>query len=38
VQLIVAFISPAVVLVINAALALYYMLAGMRSPIAEADR
>ncbi len=35
VQLIVAFISPAVVLVINAALAVYYMVAGMRSPLAE---
>jgi uncharacterized membrane protein len=35
VQLAMAFISPAVVLVINAALALYYMVAGMRSPIAE---
>jgi uncharacterized membrane protein len=38
VQLIVAFISPAVVLVINGALALYYMVAGMRSPTAETDR
>jgi uncharacterized membrane protein len=35
VQLIVAFISPAVVLVINGALALYYMIAGMRSPDAR---
>jgi uncharacterized membrane protein len=38
VQLIVAFISPALVLIINAALALYYMVAGMRSPIADQDR
>jgi TMEM175 potassium channel family protein len=38
VGLIVAFISPAVVLVINAALALYYMLAGMRSPIVETEK
>jgi TMEM175 potassium channel family protein len=36
-QLAFAFISPAVVLAINAALALYYMLAGMRSPMAEAN-
>jgi TMEM175 potassium channel family protein len=36
-QLIVAFISPAVVLVINAALAVYYMVAGMRSPMAGVD-
>jgi uncharacterized membrane protein len=35
VQLIVAFISPAVVLVINGALALYYMIAGMKSPDAR---
>jgi TMEM175 potassium channel family protein len=33
VQLIVAFVSPAVVLAINAALAVYYMVAGMRSPM-----
>jgi TMEM175 potassium channel family protein len=32
VALAVAFISPAVVLVINGALTLYYMVAGMRSP------
>jgi hypothetical protein len=32
IALIVAFISPAVVLVIIGALALYYMVAGMRSP------
>jgi uncharacterized membrane protein len=38
VQLIVAFISPAVVLVINAALAVYYMVAGMKSPMAEVDQ
>ncbi|MGE5858391.1 MAG: TMEM175 family protein [Solirubrobacterales bacterium] len=38
VQLAMAFISPAVVLVINAALAVYYMVAGMRSPVADADR
>ena len=35
VQLAFAFISPAIVLVINAALAIYYMVAGMRSPIAR---
>ncbi|MGA8217712.1 MAG: TMEM175 family protein [Solirubrobacterales bacterium] len=34
VQLAFAFISPAVVLVINAALAVYYMVAGMKSPMA----
>jgi uncharacterized membrane protein len=34
-QLAFAFISPAVVLVINALLALYYMVAGMKSPMAE---
>jgi uncharacterized membrane protein len=38
IQLIVAFISPAVVLVINAGLALYYMVAGMKSPMADTDR
>jgi uncharacterized membrane protein len=38
VGLIVAFISPAVVLVINAALAVYYMVAGMQSPAAQPDR
>ncbi len=38
VQLAFAFINPAVVLVINAALAVYYMVAGMRSPVADADR
>jgi hypothetical protein len=32
IAVIVAFISPAVVLVIIAALALYYMIIGMRSP------
>jgi uncharacterized membrane protein len=32
-QLAFAFISPAVVLVLNGALALYYMVAGMRSPM-----
>ena len=37
VQLAFAFISPAVVLVLNAALALYYMFAGMRSPMAETE-
>jgi TMEM175 potassium channel family protein len=35
VQLVMAFVSPAVVLVINGALAVYYMVAGMRSPIAQ---
>jgi uncharacterized membrane protein len=35
VQLAFAFISPAIVLVINGALAVYYMVAGMRSPMAE---
>jgi uncharacterized membrane protein len=35
IALIVAFISPAVVLVIIGALALYYMVAGMRSPDAR---
>ncbi len=35
VQLAFAFISPAIVLVLNAALAVYYMVAGMRSPDAE---
>ena len=35
VQLAFAFISPALVLVLNAALALYYMVAGMRSPLAD---
>jgi uncharacterized membrane protein len=34
-QLAFAFISPALVLAVNAALALYYMVAGMRSPLAE---
>jgi uncharacterized membrane protein len=34
-QLAFAFISPAVVLVINAALAVYYMVAGMKSPMVE---
>ncbi|MGH2984832.1 MAG: TMEM175 family protein [Solirubrobacterales bacterium] len=38
VSLIVAFISPAVVLVINGALAVYYMVAGMRSPAADIER
>ena len=33
----VAFISPAVVLVIIALLALYYAIAGMRSPLAVKD-
>ena len=36
-QLAFAFISPALVLVLNGALALYYMLAGMRSPMAEGE-
>src|SRR5215212_10355727 len=35
VQLAFAFISPAVVLLLNAALAVYYMVAGMRSPLAR---
>ena len=35
-QLAMAFISPAVVLVINGALAIYYAIAGMRSPLAPA--
>jgi len=35
VQLAFAFISPAIVLALNAALAVYYMVAGMRSPDAE---
>jgi uncharacterized membrane protein len=34
-QLIMAFISPAVVLVLNAALAIYYIVAGMQSPMAR---
>ena len=35
VQLAFAFISPALVLAINAALAVYYMVAGMESPLAK---
>jgi uncharacterized membrane protein len=35
VQLAFAFISPAIVLVINAALAVYYMVAGMQSPLSD---
>jgi uncharacterized membrane protein len=34
---VVSFISPAVVLVINGLLAVYYMVAGMRSPAARSD-
>jgi uncharacterized membrane protein len=35
VALVVAFISPVAVLIINGAVALYYMVAGMRSPELE---
>jgi len=37
IQLIVAFISPALVLVINAALAVYYMVVGMQEPEADTE-
>jgi hypothetical protein len=37
VQLAFAFISPAIVLVLNGVLALYYMVAGMRSPMANQE-
>ncbi len=35
IALVVAFISPAAVLVINGAVAIYYMVVGMRSPDLE---